>query len=53
MPYQKLITDDLDAILEALPPHVVGPLRERVDQHELLAVVLDLGRKPVARFAGS
>ena len=52
MPYQKLITDDLDAMLEALPPHVVGPLRERVDQHELLEVVLDLGRKPEARFSG-
>ncbi|MCH8948895.1 MAG: AAA family ATPase [Chloroflexi bacterium] len=52
LPYQKLITDDLDAMLEALPPHVVGPLRERVDQHELLEVVLDLGRKPEARFSG-
>jgi stage III sporulation protein SpoIIIAA len=52
LPYQKLITDDLDAILDALPPHVVGPLRERVDQHELLEVVLDLGRAPEARFAG-
>ncbi len=52
MPYQKLITDNLDAMLEALPPHVVGPLRERVDQHELLEVVLDLGRTPEARFSG-
>ena len=52
LPYQKLITDDLDAILDALPPHVSGPLRERVDQHELLEVVLDLGRKPEARFPG-
>ena len=47
-----LITDDLDAMLDALPPHVVGPLRERVDQHELLEVVLDLGRRPEARFPG-
>ena len=39
-------------MLEALPPHVVGPLRERVDQHELLEVVLDLGRPPEARFPG-
>ena len=52
MPYQMLITDDLDAMLDALPPHVVGPLRERVDQHELLEVVLDLGRRPEARFPG-
>jgi len=50
--YQKVITDDLDAILDALPPHIVGPLREREDKHELLEVVLDLGRPPEARFPG-
>ena len=52
MAYEKLITDDLDAILDALPPHVVGPLREREDKHELLEVILDLGRPPEARFPG-
>lgn len=52
MPFEKLITDDLDAMLDALPPHVVGPLRQRTDQHELLEVVLDLGRPPEARFSG-
>ena len=52
MPFEKLITDDLDAILSALPPHVVGPLREREDKHELLEVILDLGRPPEARFPG-
>jgi len=51
-PYQKLITDDLDVILDALPPHIVGPLRERDDRHELLEVVLDFGRAPEARFPG-
>jgi len=51
MPYEKLITDDLEAMLETLPPHIVGPLRERDDQHELLEVVLDLGRPPEARFS--
>jgi len=51
MRHEKLITDDLDALLDALPPHVVGPMRARVDQHELLEIVLDLGRKPEARFA--
>jgi len=48
--FQKLITDDLDAILDALPPHIVAPLREREDRHELLEVVLDFGRAPEARF---
>ncbi len=51
MPYEKLITDDLDDILDALPLHLSGPLREREDKHELLEVVMDLGRPPEARFA--
>ena len=49
---QKIITDDLDAILEALPTHIVALLRERDDKHELLEVVMDLGRPPEARFPG-
>ncbi|MEX2158271.1 MAG: R3H domain-containing nucleic acid-binding protein [Dehalococcoidia bacterium] len=49
-PYQKLITDDLDIILEALPPHIIKPLRDTEDLHELLEVVLDFGRPPEARF---
>jgi len=48
--YEKQITDDLDAILDALPLHIVGPLRDLEDRHELLEVVLDLGRPPEARF---
>ena len=40
MPYEKRITDDLDAILAALPPRVGAPLRERDDSHALLEVVL-------------
>ncbi len=50
---RKQITDDLDAMLDALPPHIVGPLREREDKHDLLEVVLDLGRPPEARFPAS
>ncbi len=50
MSYDTHITDDLEAILSALPPHIVGPLREMDDRHELLEVVLDLGRPPEARF---
>ncbi|MCH8901221.1 MAG: AAA family ATPase, partial [Chloroflexi bacterium] len=49
---QKIITDDLDAILDALPTHIVALLRERDDKHELLEVVMDLGRPPEARFPG-
>jgi stage III sporulation protein SpoIIIAA len=44
------ITDDLDAMLDVLPPHVRDPLQERPGNFELLEVVLDLGRLPEARY---
>lgn len=53
MPDQKLITDDLDAMLEALPPHVAEPLHRHSERKELLEVILDLGRPPEARFSHS
>jgi stage III sporulation protein SpoIIIAA len=47
---QKVITDDLEALLDILPPHVRQPLSEQKDTSDLLEVVLDLGRPPEARF---
>jgi len=47
---QKVITDDLDALLDILPPRIRQPLRQQKDISELLEVVLDLGRPPEARF---
>ncbi|MBA7479699.1 hypothetical protein ES707_15135 [subsurface metagenome] len=47
---QKVITDDLDALLDILPPHIRQPLCQQKDVSELLEVVLDLGRPPEARF---
>jgi len=47
---QKVITDDLDALLDILPPHIRQPLCEQKELSELLEVVLDLGRPPEARF---
>ena len=47
---EKLITDDLDALLDILPPHICQPLCQQKDVSELLEVVLDLGRPPEARF---
>jgi len=47
---QKLITDDLGALLDILPPHIRQPLGEQKDSSELLEIVLDLGRPPEARF---
>jgi stage III sporulation protein SpoIIIAA len=49
---QKEITDDLDALLDVLPPHVREPLSSRDDRHDLLEVVMDLGRLPESRYPG-
>jgi len=47
---QKVITDDLEALLNILPPHIYQPLCQQEGLRELLEVVLDLGRPPEARF---
>jgi stage III sporulation protein SpoIIIAA len=47
---QKVITDDLEAMVDILPSHIRQPLRRQKDISELLEVVLDLGRAPEARF---
>ncbi len=43
-------TDDLDALMEALPAEIVERLRSFADRSDLLEVVMDLGRHPEARF---
>jgi len=52
-PGQAHYTDDLSKLLDILPT----PIRERLEQHpqldRLVEVVLDLGRRPEARFPGS
>ncbi|MFC1993492.1 R3H domain-containing nucleic acid-binding protein [Chloroflexota bacterium] len=47
---QKVITDDLDALLDILPPHIRQPLLKQQGISELIEVVLDLGRPTEARF---
>lgn len=47
------MVNDLEVLVEVLPPAIQGPLRERDDLEELLEVVLDLGRVPEARFLGA
>ena len=47
---QKVITDDMEALLDILPPRIQQPLSKQEDIKELLEVVLDLGRPPEARF---
>jgi len=45
-----VVADDLDALLNVLPPHIRQRLLEQPDNSELLEVVLDLGRPPEARY---
>ncbi len=47
---RQIVADNLDALLEVLPPHVREPLREQMQFTELLEVVIDLGSPPEARF---
>ncbi|MFL5777821.1 MAG: R3H domain-containing nucleic acid-binding protein [Chloroflexota bacterium] len=42
--------DDLDVLLAALPPEIVEAVHRLPDRQELIEVVLDLGRRPEARF---
>lgn len=45
------ITDDLDALIDVLPPHAAEALRQRPNNFDLLEIVLDLGRPPEARYS--
>ncbi len=45
--------DDLDALLAALPPEIVAAVNKLPDRNALIEVVMDLGRRPEARFPDS
>jgi stage III sporulation protein SpoIIIAA len=47
---QRRITDDLQALLDVLPPHISQAVNQANNSDNLLEVVLDLGRVPMARF---
>jgi len=49
---QQRITDNLDQLLEVLPPDIRESLVQQPGLEDLLEVVLDLGREPEARFPG-
>lgn len=49
-PRQIQVTDNLDLLLDVLPPRVRDELQQQSDLESLLEVVLDLGRKSEARF---
>jgi stage III sporulation protein SpoIIIAA len=48
----QVVTDDLDNLLDVLPPHICDPLQGLENRRELLEVVMDLGREPEARLPG-
>ena len=43
-------TDDLQSLIEVLPPHIRERVESMQDFSSLLEIVLDLGRKPEVRF---
>ncbi len=47
---RKRITDNLDVLLNVLPPEVAHRLTEVNRSDDLLEVILDLGRVPTARY---
>jgi stage III sporulation protein SpoIIIAA len=51
-PTEQIVTDDLDLLLDALPPRICEELRGPERRADLLEVVMDLGRLPEARYPG-
>jgi len=49
---EKTVTDDMEAMLDILPPRIRQPLSKQKDIKNLLEVILDLGRPVEARFPG-
>ena len=45
-------SDDLEALLEALPPSIGERMRALPQVADVIEVVMDLGRRPEARFGG-
>jgi stage III sporulation protein SpoIIIAA len=51
--WERVVTDDIDALLDALPPHIADPVKSINHRPQLLEVVMDLGRPAEARFPGT
>ncbi len=47
---QKRITDDLQALISVLPPKIAEAVVRANNSDHLIEIVMDLGRRPVARF---
>src|SRR5215218_3555483 len=50
---EQEITDDLEALLVTLPPPLLVKLETADERSNLIEVVMDLGRKPEARYHGA
>jgi stage III sporulation protein SpoIIIAA len=50
---RRELIDDVDALLAAIPPEIVDAIHALPDQVDMIEVVLDLGRRPEARFPNS
>ena len=50
---QRRITDDLQALISVLPPHISAPINQVGNSDNLIEIVMDLGRFPMARFTDS
>ena len=46
-----LLADDLHQLLEIVPDFISGPVKKHPKQELLVEIVLDIGRRPEARFA--
>jgi len=47
---ERVITDDLHALIRCLPPGIAQAIDAMEDQGDLLEIVMDLGREPSVRF---
>ena len=52
-PDRRETIDDIDALLSSLPPEIVAAIHALPDREAVIEVVLDLGRRPEARFPDS
>ncbi len=50
---ERAAADDLDVLLAALPPEIVAAIHALPDRGTLIEVVMDLGRRPEARYPGA
>jgi len=50
--YEHEVTDNLEDLLSVLPPHIETALTELGNRDALLEIVMDLGRRPEARYEG-